>query len=155
MLLQQLCGHEATDERRPRGCKLHPKWQRDADLQRLQRCRGAVAVAGRAAQAPSLATRWVRRETLRLAVCLCTTPFWAARMMIGSACFSAARAAARLPRLIASPTLRTQVRSSDRRPLLISVRRAILRAAFLADLVFAILVPLRHGRFPSDAHSRS
>ncbi len=33
-----------------------------------------------AAYLPSLATRPVRRETLRLAAFLCTTPCWAARM---------------------------------------------------------------------------
>jgi hypothetical protein len=38
----------------------------------------------------------------------------------------------------------------ERRVLLISVRRAILRAAFLADVVFAISVPWRGARRASQ-----
>jgi len=58
----------------------------------------------------------------------------------------AASAVARLPVAIASSTLRMNVRIWDRRAFLISVRRAILRAAFLADLVFAISILSGHGR---------
>src|SRR5580704_1597896 len=82
--------------------------------------------------------RWVKRETLRLALFLATTPFWAARMISGSAARSAASAAVLSPAVIASSTVRTKPRMRDRRALLITVRRAILRVAFLADDVLAI-----------------
>src|SRR5579875_1637535 len=65
-------------------------------------------------------------------------PRCAARMMTGSASLNAARAASRSPRAMASSTLRTDVRMAERRALLIRVRRAILRVALRADLVFAI-----------------
>jgi hypothetical protein len=42
--------------------------------------------------------------------------------------------------VIASSTLRTVLRMRERRDLLISVWRKILRVAFLADLVLAILI---------------
>ena len=45
----------------------------------------------------SLATRAVRRETLRLAAFLCTTPFCTERMITGSASLRAATAVARSP----------------------------------------------------------
>src|SRR5215813_917432 len=98
-------------------------------------------------QLPSFATLWARRDTLRLAVLECTTPFCAERMITGSASRSAASATLRLPLAIASSTLRTKLRISERRPLLISVRRAILRAALRAEgvLGMAVLV-LRGGR---------
>src|ERR1700693_6477633 len=47
-------------------------------------------------------------------------------------------AASRSPRLIASSTVRTAPRIWVRRDLLIAVRRAILRVAFLAEVVLAI-----------------
>src|SRR3982074_3671696 len=89
---------------------------------------------------PSLATRSVRRETFRLAAFLCTTRFWAERMMTGSAAFKAAIALSRSPAAIASSTLPTNVRRRDRRALLTAVRRAMTRVAFLAELVLAMPV---------------
>src|SRR3974390_2997412 len=59
-------------------------------------------------------------------------------MITGSAAFSAAVAALRSPLAIASSTLRTELRSTERRVLLIAVRRAILRVALRADVVLAI-----------------
>jgi len=59
-------------------------------------------------------------------------------MITGSAALNAARAALRSPLWIASSTLRTEFRSTERRALLISVRRAITRVAFRADFVLAI-----------------
>jgi hypothetical protein len=47
------------------------------------------------------AIRCAKRETLRLAAFLCTTPYWAARMSAGSACISAAVAALASPAWIA------------------------------------------------------
>src|SRR5215467_12886413 len=91
-------------------------------------------------QAPSLATRWLRRETLRLAALAWTIPFCAERMITGSASLSAASALPRSPAAIASSTLRTKLRNLERLPLLISVRRAILRVALRAELVLAILL---------------
>src|SRR5579884_1656591 len=95
---------------------------------------------------PSLAIRCASRETLRLALFLWSTPRWAARMITGSAAFSAATAASRLPLAIASSTLRTELRIVDRRALLIAVRRAILRVALRADVVLAIRFYLVHDR---------
>lgn len=96
-----------------------------------------VAVRG---YCPSLAIRCVSRDTLREAALRCTTPFCAARTITGSASAIAACARAQSPAVIASSTLRTAVRKRERRDLLISVRRAICRAAFLADLVLAMVV---------------
>src|SRR5918999_3532555 len=73
------------------------------------------------------------------------TPFCAVRTSIGSATASAASAAALSPDPIASSTLRSSLFIRVRRPLLISVRRAAFRAAFLAEVVFAMAVdPLRY-----------
>src|SRR5262245_25340635 len=91
-------------------------------------------------QLPSLAILWARRDTLRLAVLECTTPFCAERMITGSASRNAASAVPRSPLAIASSTLRTKLRISERRPLLISVRRAILRAALRAEGVLGMAV---------------
>src|ERR1700759_2168952 len=63
----------------------------------------------------------------------------AARISSGSACALAFSAASRSPLLIASSTMRTAPRISVRRDLLITVRRAILRVAFLAEVVLAIV----------------
>src|ERR1700759_460017 len=63
----------------------------------------------------------------------------AARINSGSACAIAFSAASRSPRLIASSTLRTAPRIWVRRDLLVTVRRAILRVAFLAEVVLAIV----------------
>src|ERR1700742_4315794 len=63
----------------------------------------------------------------------------AARINSGSASAIAFSAASRSPRLIASSTLRTAPRIWVRRDLLIAVRRAILRVAFLAEVVLAIV----------------
>src|SRR5215469_14656976 len=65
-------------------------------------------------------------------------PVRAARMRVGSAATRAAVAAALSPRAMASSTWRSEVRMRERRALFTSVRRAILRVAFLADLVLAI-----------------
>src|SRR6516162_5994587 len=62
----------------------------------------------------------------------------AALMSSGSARAIAFRAASRSPRLIASSTDRTELRIWVRRDLLMMVRRAILRVAFLAEVVLAI-----------------
>src|SRR5690606_25444592 len=51
--------------------------------------------------------RAVRRETLRDAVLLCSTRFWADRISTGCASASAALAASLSPAAIASSTLRT------------------------------------------------
>src|ERR1700737_2448205 len=64
--------------------------------------------------------------------------FCAERIITGSASLSAASALLRSPAEIASSTLRTKLRNSERRPLLISVRRAILRVALRAELVLAM-----------------
>jgi hypothetical protein len=80
----------------------------------------------------------VSRDTFRLADFLWMIPVRAARMSAGSAATRAACAAPLLPLLMASSTLRNELRMRERRALLTSVRRAILRVAFLADLVLAI-----------------
>src|SRR5919112_2613650 len=69
-------------------------------------------------------------------------PFWAARISSGSAARSASAAAAWLPEAIASSTLRTKVRTRERRERLITVRFAILRIIFLADVVLAMALVL-------------
>src|SRR5215470_12079540 len=66
------------------------------------------------------------------------TPFWAARMITGSASLSAAWARVRSPVAIASSILTTAVRKRERRALLMIVRRAIWRVALRAELVLAI-----------------
>ena len=63
-------------------------------------------------------------------------------MIAGSASLNAARAAVRSPEAIASSILRTEPRSSERRALLTSVRRAILRVALRADVVLAMKLSL-------------
>src|SRR3712207_1244895 len=85
--------------------------------------------------------RLARRETFREAVFLCTMPFWAARIISGSAARRAAAASVWLPEAIASSTLRMKVRMRLRRDRLISVRFAILRVIFLADTVLAMACP--------------
>src|SRR5690606_32272313 len=82
--------------------------------------------------------RCARREIFRAAVFLCITPFWVLAMMSGWAVLRASAAAALSPDAIASSTLRTKVRTRVRRALLTSVRFTAWRAAFLAELVFAI-----------------
>src|SRR5262249_47959660 len=82
----------------------------------------------------------VRREIFRFAALRWITPFWAARMISGSADLTAASAAALSPDLIASSALRTAVRMRERRAELTLVRRAITRAALRADEVLAIRV---------------
>src|SRR5258708_19443160 len=59
-------------------------------------------------------------------------------MSSGSARAIAFRAASRSPLLIASSTMRTAPRIWVRRDLLTMVRRAILRVAFLAEVVLAM-----------------
>src|SRR5690606_31771964 len=67
------------------------------------------------------------------------TPLPAARASSGSAARRAAVAASLSPLAIASSTLRRKVRTRLRRAVLILVRFSILRVAFLAEGVFAIL----------------
>src|SRR5271154_4485519 len=62
----------------------------------------------------------------------------AAFISSGSAPAIALSAASRSPRLIASSTDRTEPRIWVRRDLLMMVRRAILRVAFLAEVVLAM-----------------
>src|ERR1700736_1036030 len=102
------------------------------------RCRARERARGPCDYLPSLATPWVSRDTLRFAALRCTTPFWAARMISGSADFKASTAAVLSPEAIASSTLRIVVRMSERRDLLTSVRRAMTRAALRAEEVLAI-----------------
>src|SRR5947199_2275215 len=59
-------------------------------------------------------------------------------MISGSAALRAASAVVLSPEAIASSTLRTVVRMRERRAVLISVRRAITRAALRAEDVLAI-----------------
>src|SRR5690606_11796026 len=101
------------------------------------------------AQAKTFFIRCARRETLREAVLRCRTPLPAARISSGWAALKAASAAALSPAAIAASTLRTQVRTREIRLLLIAVRRAILRAAFLAEVVLA-MVPLYPTNEPGD-----
>ena len=82
--------------------------------------------------------RLASRETLREAVLRWVMPFCAVRTMMGSASLSAARAAALSPEAIASSTLRTELRMRLLRVLFRAVRRTVCRAAFFADLVFAM-----------------
>src|SRR2546429_9900736 len=70
---------------------------------------------------------------------------WADCISSGSACFIALSAASRSPLLIASSTVRTAPRICVRRDLLMMVRRAILRGAFLAGgglAMFSTILPL-------------
>src|SRR6188768_1562735 len=60
-------------------------------------------------------------------------------MIIGCAACRAARAAPLSPEAIASSTLRTKLRMRVRGTMLTAVRWVILRAAFLAEGVFAIV----------------
>src|SRR5262245_57729446 len=101
--------------------------------------------------------RWVNRDTFRLARFLCTTPFCADRMMMGSATFKASAALVRSPDEIASSTFPTMVRSWVRRALLIAVLRAMTRVAFWAEGVFAILLscPPDHDRRGQTPQNRS
>src|SRR5271166_2655446 len=78
----------------------------------------------------------------------------AARISSGSARTIAFVAAARSPRLIASSTERTALRISVRRDLLITVRRAILRVAFLAEVVLAMVSNLGQGLSAAQVRGR-
>src|ERR1700710_2558320 len=72
----------------------------------------------------------------------------AACISSGSACAIAFNAAARSPLLIASSTVRTAPRIWVRRDLLMMVRRAIFRGAFLGGVGFAMFSNiLRRGSF--------
>jgi hypothetical protein len=79
-------------------------------------------------------------ETFRAAVFFFITPFVTDLMISGWAAFRAAFAASLSPPAIASSTLRMKVRMRERRALFTSVRAAILRTAFFADGVLAMLV---------------
>jgi hypothetical protein len=89
-------------------------------------------------QAMSARMRLIRRETLREAVFLWNTPFCAPRMSSGSATFIAVSAACLFPALIASSTLRRELRTRLTRFLFTVARRAETRVAFFADFVLAI-----------------
>src|SRR5262245_42158726 len=67
------------------------------------------------------------------------TPLVAARMSSGWTSVKAASAAALSPAASASSTLRIYVRTRDRLFLLPAARRAILRVAFLAEDVLAMM----------------
>src|ERR1700759_2680756 len=86
----------------------------------------------------SLAILCARRETLGLALFRGMMLRCAACINSGSACANAFSAASRSPFLIASSTVRTAPRIWVRRDLLMMVRRAILRVAFLAEVVLAM-----------------
>jgi len=86
----------------------------------------------------SLAIWCVRRDTFRLALFLWMIFRCAACISSGSARAIAFNAASRSPLLIASSTVRTAPRIWVRRDLLMMVRRAILRVAFLAEVVLAM-----------------
>src|SRR6476660_2409809 len=98
--------------------------------------------------------RWARRDTFRLALFLWTMPRCPARMMTGSAALKASRAALRWPPCLAYSTLRTEFFSTERRPLFISVRRAITRVALRADLVLAIDLSFAAGAFGGYSRKR-
>jgi hypothetical protein len=89
-------------------------------------------------QPMSARMRLTRRETLREAVFLWKTPFCAPRMSSGSAAFMAVSAACLFPALIASSTLRRELRTRLTRFLFTEARRADTRVAFFADFVLAI-----------------
>jgi hypothetical protein len=89
-------------------------------------------------QPRSARMRLTRRETLREAVFLWKTPFCAPRMSSGSATFIAVSAACLFPVLIASSTLRRELRTRLTRFLFTVARRAETRVAFFADFVLAI-----------------
>src|SRR5437899_6315090 len=74
---------------------------------------------------------------------------WAACISSGSARVIAFNAASRSPFLMASSTVRTAPRIWVRRDLLMMVRRAILRVAFLAEVVLAMFSQLSFGRHRS------
>src|SRR5690349_914919 len=82
------------------------------------------------------------------------TPRCAARMITGSAAFSAAVAAPASPPAIASSTLRIELRRVERRALLISVRRAIWRVALRADFVLAMSYSFDRARKAGNPHKR-
>jgi hypothetical protein len=82
--------------------------------------------------------RNVSRDTLREAVFLWKTPFCAPRISCGSAAFIAEIAASLLPALIASSTLRNELRTRLTRFLFTVARRVETRVAFFADFVLAI-----------------
>ncbi len=86
-------------------------------------------------------TRADKREIFRDKVLRWNVPLEAARISSGWAAFRASLAAALSPEAIASSTARRKVRTRLTRLRLIFVRRAILRIAFLAELVFAIAEP--------------
>src|SRR6185295_15968687 len=90
-------------------------------------------------QADAAFTRLVNRAIFRDTVLPWSTPFDAARANSGPASFRAASAPFLSPAARASSTLRTELRTRLSLLLLTSARRSILRAAFLADDVLAIL----------------
>src|SRR5205814_5487628 len=93
--------------------------------------------------ADSFRHRAARRETLREPVFLWTTPLVTARISSDCAFTKASLAAAASPPASASSNLRRKVRTRERRAVLTSVRRAILRTAFLEPGVLAILEALQ------------
>src|SRR4029079_2361705 len=75
-------------------------------------------------------------------------------MITGSAALNAARAALRSPLWIASSTLRTEFRSTERRALLILVRTEITLSAFLSDVLCHVLLCGLIRYLPLISHSR-
>jgi hypothetical protein len=73
------------------------------------------------------------RDSFLETVLRCTTPFWAPRIICGSAARNAANACSLFPDAMASSTFLTEVRRRPRRPRFTSVRRLICRMRFFAD----------------------
>ena len=79
-----------------------------------------------------------KRESFRATVVLWNTPLVTARCISGIAALNASSALFLSPDAIASSTLRTKVRTRERRALFTAVRRSILRTIFFADVVLAM-----------------
>jgi len=75
-----------------------------------------------------------KRDSLRDMVFLWNTPVCAPRIISGSAAWIAVTAAALSPEAIAASTFLMKVRMRDRRATFTSVRDAVWRIRFLADL---------------------
>src|SRR5450631_2760373 len=86
----------------------------------------------------SFATRFVRRDTFRDPVFLCSTPLETPRMISGSAAFRAARAAFLSPEVMASSTLRIKPRTRVLRDVLMAVRLAVVRTRFLEEAILGM-----------------
>src|SRR5215470_19340096 len=82
--------------------------------------------------------RFDSRESLRATAFLWTTLWEAPRISAGCAALNAACASLLLPEAIASSTFFISVRMRETRARLTAVRRAVWRAAFCAEEVFAM-----------------